>query len=311
LAYYKDSDNDWQTHRGVFMLNYEAPAGLIIGINEVYTDAEDPYGSATQHKKGVPRTKRSTNDVSARIGWDFGNRFKALFYCKYYRQNYDLEEDYAQDFDTREFGVGLQMRVLPKTWGFIRYHFGEQDYFSHKKNVTETTDADSDWRRVNLGLTWDAAAKLSGEVNFGYQWREYDNEFDSRGERYDDKDTWIAATSVNYAATATTSFTLNLAREVRSTGADKKEYFEDTGIGLQVQQRLVPKVLLTLGAMYSNNDFNTGREDDNYNADVDLKYQVQDWLSTGVGYKYMKKDSNYSENDYADNQFIFTLSMVY
>lgn len=312
LAYYGENDqNDWQTHRAMFDFNYEAPGGLFLGISEIYTDAEDPYGSDEQYKLGVPKTKRWSSDLRGKIGYNLGNRSKILAFYTYYRQDYDLAADFTQDYDVNEFGVGYQMRALPKTSGFIRYHYGKQDYFTQADNVTEATDADSDWRRVNAGLTWDAGAKLSGELNVGYQWIDYENTTDPAGNRYDDKDTWIAATSITYAATAARLLTLNIGRALRTTGAGSNEYFEDTSVGINLRQMLPHRVSLIVGAMYSKNDYNLPREDDNYNVNIGLDYQIQDWLSAGAGYKYMKKDSNYAENDYTDNQFMISLRGVY
>lgn len=320
LAYYGDNDdNDWQTHKGMLSLDYEAPGGLFLGVDEVYTDAEDPYGSAEQYGLGV-KTERWNNDLKTAIGYQFYDRFKVMGYYNFYKQDYEKQEDYAQDYDDNEFGVGAQMRFLPKTWGFIRYHYGERDYFTNKpaENVTEATDSDFDWSRLNLGLTWDAGAKLTGELNFGYQWKNYENATDPAGDRYDDEDTWIAATAVSFTATPTTTLSLDIARALRESASNTNEFYEDTGIGLGLTQKLLTKFSLSLNGRYSKNDYNrapvTGgakKEQDNYLASVGLNYPIHDWLKAGVSYTYSKKNSNYSEDEFTDNQFMISLSGVY
>jgi len=320
LAFYKDYDNnDWQTHRALFTLNYEAPGGIIFAISNAYADAEDPYGNDAAYKLGVPKTKRWHDDLKTTLGYAFGNRLKVLAFYNYYKQDYDREEDSDQDYIANEFGVSLQMRLLPKTWGFIRYHYGEQDYFIHPPGTgtTEANDADFNWNRVNTGLTWDMGATLAGELNFGYTWTDYENEFDSGTppKRYEDKEIWIAATSVSYMATATTTLGLNLMRALRNTGATSTEFFEDTSFGINLAQIFISKISLTVGAIYSKNDYNLPvvipREDDNYNATIGIDYRIQDWLRAGVGYRYKKKDSNYAENEYVDNKFIISLRAKY
>jgi hypothetical protein len=307
LAYYRDNDdNNWQNHKGTLGLDYRAPGGLLIGVNNIYTDAEDPYGSLEQYRIGL-KTER----------YDFGNRLRALGYFNYYKQDYDLERDYTQDYEANEFGVGFQMRLLPKTWGFARFHLGERDYFTHPvgTGVTDANDSDFTWRRVNAGLTWDAGAKLSGELNLGYQWNEYDNRADVNGNAYEDKNTWIAATSVTHAVNPTTGFALRITRALRQTGSNTNEYFEDTGIGLSLRKKILTKYTFTVCVAYTVNDYNVplnnDREDDNYNASVDIDYQIRDWLSAGAGYRYKRKDSNYPENDYTDNQFLISIRGVY
>lgn len=317
LAYYNDNNsNDWQTHEGEFNFNYQAPGGIILDINTIHTDAEDPYGNFELYRIGL-KTERRGNDLKAKIAYSFGNRFQILAYYNYYKQDYDLLRDYTQDWDIKEFGAGFQMRLLPKTWAFFRYYFGERDYFTHPAGtgVTESNDSDFDWKRVNFGLTWESGAKLEGELNFGYQLMDYENTADLEGDRYDGKDTWIAATSITYTATPTIGLSLSLTRALRETGSGDNEYFEDTGIGVNMKKVIKSKFILTVGGVYSVNDYNTPltrpREDDSYRVNVDLDYLIQDWLTAGIDFRYEKKDSNYSENDYTDTQFIILLSAVY
>ncbi|MBW2002183.1 MAG: outer membrane beta-barrel protein, partial [Deltaproteobacteria bacterium] len=215
--------------------------------------------------------------------------------------------------DTKEFGAGFQMRLLPKTWAFFRYYFGERDYFTHPAGtgVNGANDSDFGWNRVNFGLTWESGAKLEGELNLGYQFMDYENTVDVEGDRYDDKDTWIAATSITYTATPTLGLALRLTRALRETGSGDNEYFEDTGIGINIKKVIQPKFTLTVGGVYSVNDYNIPREDDIYRFDAGLDYQIRERLTAGVDYRYKKQDSNYSENDYTDTQLIISFNAVY
>lgn len=317
LAFYDDNDgNNWQTHKGAVGLDYRAPGGLILVIDNVYTDAEDPYSNLEQYRIGL-KTERWNNDLTAKVGYDFGNRVQAFVFYNYHKQDYDLARDYTQDYTGNEFGLGYQMRVLPKTWGFARLHLGERDYFTHPPGtgVSDANDSDFTWRRLNFGLTWDTGAKLSGELNLGYQWREHDNPKDAGGNPYEDTNTWIAATSVTHAATPATAFAFRITRAVRQTGSDTNEYFEDTGIGLSLLKKIMTRYALTVSIAYNVNNYNVpitkAREDDNYHASIGLDYKIRDWLSAAAGYRYMRKESNYPRNDYTDNQFLISVRGVY
>ena len=318
LAYYNENDNnDWKNHRGNFGLDYQAPAGLIVGIDNTYVHTTDPFGSDNQFKLGVPQTTRWWDALRTKVGWNFSDRFKVLGYYNYYKQDYDLETDYSQDYDYNEGGLGFQMKVLPKTWAFVRYLYGSRDYYTHPAGygVTDANDADFDWHRAEAGLTWDTGAKWSGELNFGYQWRSYENTFDPRGFRYDDRDTWVAATQISFAATPTTSLTFRLSRAVRDTGGDSNEYYDDTGVGLGLTQILFTKFALKAAVGYSKNEYNLPvadpRDQDNYLFTVGLDYRIQDWLTAGVGYEYWQKDSNYEFDEYKVNRFMVTLRAAY
>jgi uncharacterized protein (PEP-CTERM system associated) len=78
---------------------------------------------------------------------------------------------------------------------------------------------------------------------------------------------------------------------------------------------LIPKLTLAVGGLYSKNDYNEppgdSREDDNYQAKIDLYYQIQEWLGAGIGYKYMRKNSNVGEFDFTDNQFMVSVGVAY
>jgi hypothetical protein len=317
FAFYRTNDeNDWRNHQGLFDLDYRAPGGPLLGINYVYTDAEDPFGNLAQFNTGI-KTKRQVHALRSKTGYQFENGSEILGYYNYYKQEYDLERDFTQNYDVNEIGLGFQRRLFQKTWGFVRYHVGERDYFTHPpgSGVTESNDADFRDHRINTGLTWDPGGKLSGELNFGYLWVKFKNLFDVNGDRYEDGNTWIAGTHINYTISPVTALAFSLTRVPRYRGSNTNTVFADTGIGLNLRQILLAKLSLTAGASYSKNDYNqpvvNPREDDNYRANIGLTYQVRYWLTTGVGYTYWEKNSNFEEYDFTNNQVLVSLSAEY
>lgn len=314
FAYYSNnSDNDWQTNKGMFTLNYDSPGGLIAGINNTYTNAEDPYGNSEQYGIGT-LTKRWNNDLVSKVGFNFSDRFKILAFYNYFKQDYDNNvRDYTQDYYSNEGGAGFEVKVMPKTWMFLRYYYGTQKYFTHRSGVTSSNDASFDWQRANAGLGWDSGAKLAGELNFGYQWKNYDNRLDVNGNKYDDRNTWIASTSVDFMPTETTTLSVSIARALRQAGSDSNDYFEDTGYGFSVSQKIMSKFLLKAGYNYSENDYFVGtRKDNNHTLNASLQFElIKDILKAGAEYKYMEKDSNFAGSDYKDNQFIISFDATY
>jgi len=311
LVYYAgEEENDWQNHSGFLNVNYKAPGGLMFNLAERYTDAEDPYGSPDQYAIGRPKTERWSNDLNAGLGFEFSRKFRIIGRYGYYKQDYDQLQDFTQDYEIQKFGGGFQMLIpkFAKTWAFLRYFYADQDYFSHPAGlgVTERNDADRDWHEVTAGLTWDSGAKLRGELRFGYAWYNFDNERDPAGNLYEDKDTWVAATNLQYQMRENTRFSFGLMRAVRTTGAASKEFFEDTSIRAGVVQGLWHRFFIKADVSYSQNEYNLPvrdpREDDNYYASLILEYLIQDWLKAGVGYDWTEKESNYDANDYTKNR---------
>lgn len=314
-AWYRDNDAmDWKSHTALFNADYEAPGGLIAGIDNTYIDTADPFGDVNQYRLGQ-QTKRWNDLLQTKLGYRFSDRFKMLGYYNYYKQDYDLERDFTQDFDSNEFGLGAHVKVMPLTWAFIRYYYGERDYNSYAFGVNESNDADYDWHRVNVGLAWDPEGKLKGELNFGYEWQDHENNFDSSGRRYENEDSWIAGTKISYSATSTTTLTLTIFRAFRYSGSDTAEYFEDTGGSIGIIQALHYRLNLLANVGYSMNEYNlpadNPKSQDNYIATIGLEYKLMEWLAAIASYTHNRKESNYEVDEYRDNQVLVGLRAVY
>jgi len=318
--YSKESENNWKTNKGLFDLNYQAPGGLLLGANNVYADAEDPYGDATQFGLGQPLTKRWYDDFKSKVGWNFGNTTRAMALFNYYIQEYDQEIDKTQDHEDYEIGAGVEYKGLAKTWAFVRYHYGNVDWTGRPASLpglNDTNDADYTYHRINVGLTWDPGSKVSGELNLGYQFNSFDNETDVNGNEYTDDDTWIAKTVINWQVYENTLLFGSLMRAYRVTGAFSNEYFTDTGISLGVRHRFYTKFTAEALASYFRNEYNTNdRDDDNYELYAKLGYDVREWFNIAASWYYREKDSssnlpNPDYNDYKNNQIALIASFQF
>jgi hypothetical protein len=320
FAFYADnSDSNWNNNTGYMKLRYDSPGGLILGIDETFKYKEDPYGNLAQFRLGL-KTKRWNNDLQTKLGFKFSDQFKILGYYDFYTQEYDLEMNYSQNYNEHQFGVGFETKIHTRTWGFIRYYYGNRDYSSHTvvSGVNNNNDADYNWHSARIGVNWDASPKLDGEINVGYQWVLFNNEADVGGFAYQDKDMLVADTSVTYTPFTNSSFKLQLFRALRSSGAGTARFFEETGFGLDYQQKFLTAASFRIGGTYSQDTYNMpesdggeDREDDNIKFTVGLDYQILEWLRAGIAYQYWKKDSNYAYNDYTDNRFTGLIGASY
>ena len=321
FAYYDKNDrNDWKSHKGLFNLDYEAPGGLIVIIDNTYTNTQDPFGGYAEYKIGE-KTERWSNDLKNEFGYKLGSKFKAFLYYNYYKQDYKADADYAQDYYSHEAGTGVEMQLLPKTWGFIRYYYGLQDYDTAGGKTNESNDSDFTWHKVDTGLTWDSGAKISGELNFGYLVKKYDNDLTASGDKYDNKSTWVAATSIFYDVVTTedgtmiTQLGLTIDRALNQSASNTQNYYEDTGVGISFKQKLLTKITLEGSFSYNFHDYylplTENRQDDNYEAGLSVDYKARGWLSAGAGYTYKEKHSNSNANNFTDNKFNFKITAKY
>ncbi|HPX82784.1 MAG TPA: outer membrane beta-barrel protein, partial [Syntrophales bacterium] len=173
--YNTETNNNFQNNGGFLNFDYKMPEGILIGLKDTYSYNTDPYGNADQYGVGT-LTERWSNEFNAKTGYTIGGNFRPMLYYNYYIQQYNnTMKDWAQNYGQNQFGAGLQYRVMPNTWAFVRYMYTQKSYID---NLDPTvTKADSKTNAAQFGFAWDSGAKLSGEVNFGYQWRRYDNEY--------------------------------------------------------------------------------------------------------------------------------------
>lgn len=339
--YNSETANNWKNNAVNLGVNYQAPAGLLLNIKNDFFIKEDPYGSPSQYALGRV-TKRWVDDLKTKVGAAWGNNtFRTSLLYNRYQQQYVSNYDFSQNFVNSEYGAMAEARFLPKTWGFVRYLYGVRNFGSFYgaqvdgaflAGVSDDRKADNKYNQVDVGLSWDPGSKLSGEFSVGYQWKKFDNQFDKNGNLRTDRDTWVAATSINYDATATTVLSLNIARTIRDVASDQRIYFEDTGVGLSVRQTILTKFFATAGFMMGWNEYNDKpisldstatatdngrwnagekRSDRNYITNLGLDYQIREWLMLGVGYKNNRKTSNYEIFEFTDNQYWASLKIIY
>lgn len=311
LAYYsKETDNDWQSHIGAFDLNYYSPGGLILGIKNVYTDTSDPFSNDADYlNASTEQVKRWLNRLDSKLGYKLGDSLKVLGFYNYYIQDYENKaRDFSQDYNDNELGAGVEAMFLPKTWGFLRYHYGLRDYTTEATLVNDSNDSDYTYHRVNAGIGWDGGAKLSGEFNLGYQWRKYENEVDSFVSKYEDKNTWIAATDVKYSIMENTRIGAILRRELKETGSNTNEFNVETAVGINLSHTAMEKIILAAGYEYTRNEYNTNNRDDRINRfNIGVDYKIQPWLTAGAEYILKIRDSTVSAYDYDDNQVLIKI----
>ena len=316
LAYYETEDNNnWQKHIGAFDLNYRSPAGLLGKLKYVYTDTSDPYSNDADYlNTATAQVKRKLNRLDTAFGYSqLGDKFAVLGYYNYYSQDYDDKvRDFSQDYNNNEFGLGVEKAVMSKTFAFFRYHYGIRDYTTEATLVNDSNDSDYNWHRINGGLGWDSGAKWSGELDLGYAWKNYENEIDSLGNPYEDKNTWIAATDVTFKVTQATHVGGLLRRELKETGSNSAQYNIETQIGVDVSHTFIEIIICTAGYAYQENDYNISfnnikRDDKVHDFNLGVDYKLQPWLLAGAEYVYKTRDSTDPAYNYDQNRFEVTL----
>jgi len=315
FAFYSDfSDNNWQRHNIGLEIDYNAPSGLFVDLGNNFVHTSDPFGSTDEYALGR-QEKRWYNLLGLGLGYNHADRTKLVGYANYDVQEYkDKKVDWSQNFDETSFGVGFEKRVAPKTWGFVRYLHGERDYntASPDRTVNESNDADYIFDRIAAGLTWDLTSRVTGELNFGYGWLDFENQHDVDGVSYEDQNTWLAATKINYALKpGVTDFTLRLERGVYTRGSFTTELFTGTDLSVGLTHRFSSWYTFKAYVGITHNDYNTARDDEDFRAGLGLEYLLHRRWTLGIGYDYYRRNSNEPGESWTNNRGMVTLTLRY
>nr|WP_067298200.1 outer membrane beta-barrel protein [Marinobacterium profundum] len=185
-------------------------------------------------------------------------------------------------------------RVMPKT--SLLFEVSKKDIDYDRSSVT----LDSQESKYLVGATWDATAKTSGKLKFGYAEKNFDSASreDDEGISWELSMLWSPKTySVVDIATS------KVAEETDGTG----NYIDSTSLDLQWTHSWsdVWRTRASFGA--STKDYvSSDREDDlrSYGAGID--YDMRRWLSLGLDYAYTEQDSNQLDLDYEKNTVYLT-----
>ena len=315
FAFYNDfSDSNWQMHNVGLDLDYRAPSGLTFKVADAFVDTSDPFGSRDEYALGQQKD-RWYNLLGVSLGYRHADKLKILGYFNYNKQEYDNKEvDYSQNFDESQYGIGVEKRLTGRSWGFVRYYYVSRDFTTASPDSTEnkTNNADYTSDRVNLGLTWDATSRITGELNVGYEARDYENPEDPDGNPYENDETWLAATNINYSLKpGVTELNFRLMRGIYARGSNTSESFVSTDLGISILHKFFSWYRLNIYLGLGNNDYNNSRSDDSYRAGIGLEYLVWRRFTLGIGYDYYRRDSNLPGDSWTNNRVMGTLILRY
>lgn len=323
FRYDDHSDTDYESHFLTAGAGYKSPQGFYASLNNLFLDTEDPYSSNNDYRLGE-QTKRWSNNLRLHAGYEFSPLTRLEFSYRNRILDYDEFEDEWQNRLSHEPGVAFYYRIMPKTAAFVEYRFETTEYTEQDDLEDNNRGADSDnaqdykYHKGYVGLTWDATAKINGELKFGYGYKEYDNDVSFRTDEhgnsieYDDVSTWIAETRLTYAMSPKTAFDARILRETFDSPSSVDTTYDRTEVGFGLTQEMGRRMTLSADAAYILRDYDrTSREDDEWEVGLDLRYALMEWLAAGMRYEYDDRQSDVDEYEYTNNRVGFYLQAEY
>jgi hypothetical protein len=216
--------------------------------------------------------------------------------------------DYGEDVLSLLAGYKLTAKTLvlvEPTIGLLNYG----------RNVA---NADQSYWQLMGGLRGELTEKLTTVLKLGFQDRQM-SDVGGQGQ-IPDFDGIVADMSLTFKPTETDTISLfYLRRPVPSSFASNSWYRSDR-ISATYRKRFARKWILAPRLAWQMNDYpepgtvagvTKRREDHFLQAGVGLRYEIQEWLSTGVGYNFRTRRSNLPTLDYDNNRVAFDVTLAF
>lgn len=198
-----------------------------------------------------------------------------------------------RDRDGYGWGGTFFWRIAPKTSGLFEYRWRNIDYTDGSLDSEET--------RYLLGVTWEATAKTTGTVKYGW----LEKEFDAFGREDYDGTTWEAV--MDWRPRSYSTFALRASRNTSETDGFGDYVLRDN-LSLDWRHNWTTRFSSTFDIGVGNEDHRPDpREDDYYYVGFSGRYRFNRYFQLGGGLTYQERDSNTRE--FTNDGLIYLLSV--
>lgn len=214
-------------------------------------------------------------------------------YSSTYKNNLqgDNNSTGGRDRDQDSIHFDISYEIGAKTAIFGRIQETEIDYDRSLNSL------DSEQTDFLIGLRWKPTNAFSGTVGIGNSDRDFD---DPSREGYDSSNYYA---NVDYSFNPFSVIQLSASRIVEEPGDAESDFYESELFGIGWDHSINPQLVFNAYAKWIDDDYNTGREDQFFDWGVGLDYIWRSWLTAGLFYGEIERDSNDNSIDYEDAYF--------
>jgi hypothetical protein len=300
---YQDFDNldsvD-NTLRGI--IDFDFTEKLDTGIYARWADVNERRGTPGSQVLQIDPNEVEIADFGAnlRYGTRAARHMQVRFGANVEDWRYQNNNQEFRDRDTSGAFGEIHYNVTGKTSIFLLGTYREYEYI----NANATT-SDSEETTVQLGAEWQATSKTRGRVSIGQQ----DKDF--KDPTVADTDTTTYNVRIRWQPKSYTGVNLYGSKRFEETNSPLDDFYTSTLWGIGVDHAFTSR---WNGNVYYNNindEYDSGQDDKFRDFGIGVNYLFRQWLSFGVRYAYIKRDSNIALNNYEENIFGFTLQLRY
>jgi hypothetical protein len=300
--------NDHLDHNINLDGTFNFPGGLALR-------AGNTFRAATEERNAVTGRQRPYKRISPYFQGAYKMADLWKLEANYQNDNLLFNDtvDRQSDYSDQTAGMVLYYKFLPKTSALVQYIF---TYRNHPYNNT----SDNIIQTPLIGLSWDATAKLSGTIKFGYSIQDYLQDMPQRANHSASPSFSVQTV---FRASNYTNITIIGQRSVQEDPDSNNNAYYNTGfyISLNHKWHYFNVESYVIFSFYNNlyksitPEPVTGtlnRRDDNiYAAGCGIMRPLTKYLQLRIDYVYYDRGSNFPTYTYNEHKVIFGIQASY
>jgi len=198
-------------------------------------------------------------------------------------------------------GVRVAYEFSPGYSAFVR---GEGAFLRYDQTVDNGGfKRDSQGYDLVGGASLDLTGLLFGDFFAGVRQRYFDDS------RFDTITGPVVGSKLTWIPTGLTTVILEIDNQIIESVSANSSGYTSSGLGLSVDHELLRNLILSAGAGFRYDDFEGfSRTDKFFSGTVGADYLLNRYLTLGARYRYQKRDSDLSGNDYSRNLISVSLT---
>jgi len=181
-----------------------------------------------------------------------------------------------------------------------------------------TTNPDHDYWQLWTGVRGELTSKVTSTLKLGFQDRQL-SDIGGQGPQ-SDFDGLVADMELVYTPSVTDLVRLAYQRTARTSTYASNAWYRQDQLSLTYRKRFADKWVLTPRFAWQLNDYpeestsggNTDRREDHFLIiGTALRYEMREWLSTGLAWNIRTRNSNLDSLDYENNRFTFDVTVAF
>jgi len=191
-----------------------------------------------------------------------------------------------RESDSLHFDLNWQFAATTSVFGRIQKT--DVDYDSSFNTL------DSEQTDYLIGLRWKPSGAISGVAGIGRTDKNFDASF--RGD-YEGSTYYV---NLNYMINPFSNIELAASRFIEEPGDELASYYESDYFGVGWNHSLTPKVSFDVYAKWIDDDYDIDRRDKFMDWGLGLDYAWRRWLTAGIYYAEIERESNREDVAYED-----------